>query len=128
MFRNAIFAGFALAVAALGAQGASAQQQQDQQTLVAGTVDCRFQVRPVDSAICGTPVLAAMDLQMLTLFKVLEVLVKPETATELAVGQETFLKARETCGGDADCIGQITANRIGELDRVLKDIASRGPY
>lgn len=131
MLRNAIFAALATVAVAFGAAGASAQEQtqaDDKMTLVAGTVDCRYQLRPVETAICSTPVLAAMDLQMITLYNVLNALVKPETGMEMAASQQAFLKARESCTGDPECIGQTIAQRIGALDTILKDIASRGPY
>jgi uncharacterized protein len=118
----------AVGVAAFAPLQASAQQAGDEPTLVAGTIDCRYQLRPVDTTICTTPILAAMDLQMITLFNVLNHLVKPEVGVEMAATQEAFMKTRAACSTDVDCIGQTTARRISELDVILKDIASRGPY
>ncbi|WP_436641177.1 lysozyme inhibitor LprI family protein [Microbaculum sp. FT89] len=131
MLRNAILAALAMVAVGIGATGASAQEQtqaEDTMTLVAGTVDCRYQLRPIETAICTAPVLAAMDLQMITLYNVLNALVKPETGVEMAATQQAFLKSREACTSDPECIGQAIARRIGELDVILKDIASRGPY
>jgi len=91
-------------------------------------VDCRYQLRPVETAICNTPVLAAMDIQMITLYSALNQLVNPEVGVVMSADQETFLKTREACSSDVTCIGESYAARIGELDKILKDIASRGPY
>ena len=135
MFRNARILLRTAVVGALAtfafSQAASAQQdakESEEMVLVAGTVDCHFPVRPTETTICSTPVLAAMDLQMITLYNILNALVKPEVGIELATGQQVFIKEREVCASDIDCIGKVTATRIGELDNVLKDIASRGPY
>lgn len=136
MYRNAIVGGLALIATASGLTGASAQTQpqpqaqgqSQEQVLVAASVDCRYQLRPVETAICSTPVLAAMDIQMVTLFNTLNLLVKPEVGVDMAAKQQDFLKARESCGPEVNCIGQATAERISELDAILKDIASRGPY
>lgn len=136
ILRNAIAGALSLAAAAGFAAVASAQQQQQQQDqqqaegllLVAGTIDCRYQLRPLDTAICSTPVLAAMDIQMITLFNALNLLVKSEVAIDMAADQQDFLKSRELCGTDSVCIGQAMAERIAELDGILKEIASRGPY
>ena len=78
---------------ALNAVPATAQdnaEEDREQLLIAGTVDCRYQLRPAEVAICGTPVLAAMDLQMTTLFNILNLLVKQETALEMAATQQQF--------------------------------------
>jgi uncharacterized protein len=130
--RNAMSA-LCLAAGCLGAAtGAQAQtqpkQQDDEMVLVTGTVDCLHALRPVETAICSAPVLAAMDIQMITLYNIVNVLVKPEVATSLAAEQQIFLRTREACGPDFNCIGEIVATRINELDGILRDIASRGPY
>jgi|GEM_PF-2233773 len=130
--REAIIGAAALAAVSIFVGSASAQDQQAQENdgplLVAGTVDCRYALRPAETAICNTPVLAAMDIQMDTLFKVLSSLVKPEVGVELANSQEIFLKEREACATDVECIGTTTAARIGDLDAVLKRLAAAGPY
>ncbi len=128
--RGAIAGAVAMVVAAGWVSGACAQDQAaaEPPVLVAGTVDCRDQLRPVENVICGAPVLAAMDLQMITLFNVLNLLVQPDVGVEMAATQQLFLKTREACANDAGCVGQVIAKRIGELDSILKDIASRGPY
>jgi len=130
LLRGAIVGAVAMVAATGWAGGASAQEQKadEEIVLVAGSVDCRYQLRPNETVICSTPILAAMDLQMVTLFNVLNALVKPEVGIEMSAGQQVFLKTREACANDGECIGQVTAKRIGELDVILKDIASRGPY
>jgi uncharacterized protein len=129
LLRGAIAGAVAMVAAAGWAGAASAQEKaEDELVLVAGSVDCRYQLRPVETVICGTPVLAAMDLQMVTLFNVLNALVTSEVGVEMAAGHQVFLKTREACANDGECIGQVTAKRIGDLDDILKDIASRGPY
>jgi uncharacterized protein len=129
MMRALFIGGLALTSSAASAQDAqTADGESEAPLLVADTVDCRYQVRPDEVAICNAPVLAAMDIQMGTLFKVLNLLVNKEVGTVIAADQQEFLKVRASCASDANCIGQAYVTRIGELDKVLKDIASRGPY
>lgn len=128
MLRKAMMCGVLAGGLAVSATMAMAQDNQEEQVLVAGTVDCRYQLRPVETAICSTPVLAAMDIQMITIYNILNLLVNSQVGVVMSADQEVFLKARESCSSDAGCIGEAYAARIGELDAILKDIASRGPY
>ena len=120
----------ALMAIGLSATAAAAQQEQagEEPTLVALSIDCRYQLRPAETTICSSPVLAAMDIQMMTLFNVLNLLANQEVAVVMAADQDAFLRVRAACASDAQCIGEAYALRIGELDKILKDIASRGPY
>ena len=129
MMYAAMIAGLALTTSAAKAQDTQGAEGADEApVLIADTVDCRYQLRPDEIAICNTPVLAAMDIQMGTLFKVLNLLVNKEVGTVMAADQQAFLRARSNCASDGNCIGQAYAARIGELDNILKDIASRGPF
>ncbi|MEJ8573793.1 hypothetical protein [Microbaculum marinum] len=127
-----VAAGLAMASSAAMAQSDQSSQPAPSQgegpVLVAGTIDCRYQIRPAETAICSTPVLAAMDIQMVTLFNILNLLVNEEVGAVMAADQQEFLRERSACAADVNCIGESYAARIGALDRILKDIASRGPY
>lgn len=107
---------------------ARAQDTDDEPLYITGTIDCRSAIRPYESTVCGNGVLAAMDLQMQTLFQVVQKLVQPQVAAQLAAGQQAFFKVREACADDANCIGQSYATRIQEIDSVLQGLIARGPY
>lgn len=108
--------------------GALAQAAGDGPLYITGTIDCRSAIRPYENTVCANGVLAAMDLQMQTLYQVVQQLVQPQVAAQLAAGQQAFLRVREACADDATCIGQSYASRIQEIDKVLQDLIARGPY
>jgi len=117
-----------LTIMAAATPAVAQQQAGEEPSLVALSIDCRYQLRPAETTICSSPVLAAMDIQMMTLFNVLNLLANQEVAVVMASDQEAFLRVRSACASDAQCIGEAYALRISELDKILKDIASRGPY
>lgn len=108
--------------------GARAQGASDEPLYITGTIDCRSAIRPYESTVCANGVLAAMDLQMQTLYQVVQKLVQPQVAAQLAAGQQAFFRIREACADDANCIGQSYATRIQEIDTVLQGLVARGPY
>ncbi|TCT11395.1 hypothetical protein EDC22_104152 [Tepidamorphus gemmatus] len=108
--------------------GVRAQSAGDEPRYITGTIDCRVAIRPYESTVCSNGVLAAMDLQMQTLYQVVQQLVQPQVAAQLAAGQQAFFRVREACADDATCIGQSYASRIQEIDAVLQELIARGPY
>lgn len=125
-----VVAGAGLAAAAIlsSVAGSHAQQGSGEPLYITGTIECSSAIRPYETTVCSHGVLAAMDLQMQTLYRVVERLVKPEAGLKLEADHQAFLRAREACAGDANCLGQTYAGRIQQIDQVLQDIVSRGPY
>lgn len=89
---------------------------------------CDKAVEADEVAVCRSPELSALDVQMVTLYDVVLKLVGMGVRADLQDQQRAFLKARATCGGDLTCIAALYDQRIASLHKVIDDIAARGPY
>jgi uncharacterized protein len=49
-------------------------------------------------------------------------------AVVVASAQRQWLKTRESCDRDIACLSKAYNDRIGQLNAVIANIASRGPY
>jgi uncharacterized protein len=47
---------------------------------------------------------------------------------DIGDAQVQWLKTREACGRDVACLSRAYSDRIQQLNAVISDIASRGPY
>ncbi len=81
-----------------------------------------------EHAICRTYSLGQAEARMATLFGIATSLVAMGQRGDIHDQQAQWLKTREACGGDIDCLTAAYEARIGELNKVIEDIASRGPY
>ena len=91
-------------------------------------LDCTKARSPADLTICGTYVLGQAEARMATLFGIATSLVAMGQRGAIHDQQAQWLKTREACGNDVPCLTAAYQTRIGQLDRVIDDIASRGPY
>jgi len=89
---------------------------------------CDKAVHADEVAVCETPGLSNLDVQMVTLYDVVLKLVGMGVRADLQDQQRAFLQARATCGADAACIAELYGQRIASLQKVIDDIAARGPY
>ena len=91
-------------------------------------LDCRRANAPALSAICGTYSLGQAEARMATLFGIATSLVAMGQRGDLVDTQRHWLAERDRCGDDTDCLHDAYARRIRQLNAVIEDIASRGPY
>ena len=65
---------------------------------------------------------------MATLYGIATSLVAMGQRGELNDTQREWLAERDRCGDDTGCLTMLYARRIRQLNAVIDDIASRGPY
>jgi uncharacterized protein len=121
-FAAAALAGLCLTVASASAQTNDQGQAPVSESSAAAfvtTFDCGTAMRPDQTTICSSPQLAAMDLQMQTLYTVVAKFLSDSELADLQAGQKAFLDARAGCGEDFQCIGTGYARRIGQLDTLV---------
>lgn len=81
-----------------------------------------------EQTICQDYGLARTDTQVATLYRVVTSLVAMGQRSTLEDAQREWLTARDACRGDRVCLVKAYASRARELNAVLADIASRGPF
>jgi uncharacterized protein len=91
-------------------------------------IDCAKADTPSLHAICRNYSLGQAEARMATLFGIATSLVAMGRRGALIDTQREWLRIRDMCGGDVACLSNAYARRIRELDAVIADIASRGPY
>lgn len=91
-------------------------------------IDCARADGLAQHAICHHYALGQAEARMATLYGVVTSLVAMGQHGILVDGQRKWLKARDACGSSTACLTKTYARRIRELNAVLSDIASRGPY
>ena len=91
-------------------------------------VDCAKASTPTELAICRNYALGQAEARMATLFGIATSLVAMGQRGDIGDAQKQWLKTRDACGGDVACLAEAYRKRIAVLDRVMTDIASRGPF
>ncbi len=91
-------------------------------------LDCRQANDPALSAICSNYSLGQAEARMATLYGIAASLVAMGQRGELVDTQREWLDERDRCGDNIGCLHEAYARRIRHLNRVIEDIASRGPY
>lgn len=120
MLRRAIF----VMVAAVALAGASnAAQAADYAPL-----NCHKASSAAEKTICSSYALGQSEARMATLFSVATSLVAMGQRGDIQDAQRKWLAARDACGTNVDCLNSAYEQRIGALNGVIANIASRGPY
>jgi uncharacterized protein len=91
-------------------------------------LDCGKAQSAAEIAICKTYSLGQAEARMATLYAVDMSLVAMGQRGDLGDSQRQWLKTRDACGSDIECLSKAYSDRIEELDSVIHDITSRGPY
>lgn len=91
-------------------------------------LDCTKAKSAAEIAICKSYALGQAEAHMATLYAVSTSLVAMGQRGDIQDAQAAFLKARDACGRDIACLAKAYNERIGQLDKVIAAIASRGPY
>lgn len=91
-------------------------------------IDCTRADDSAQRAVCQNYSLGQAEARMATLYGIVTSLVPMGQRANLMDAQREWLKQRDACRGDTACLTQVYARRIGELNAVMTDIASRGPF
>ena len=94
----------------------------------AASFDCRRAHDADEIAICGNRDLSDMDVRMATLFEVAKGFVAMGERGAMQDDQRTWLAERRRCRADVPCLHRSYRKRIGELEREIALIRSRGPF
>lgn len=91
-------------------------------------LDCTKAKSAAETTICRTYALGQAEARMATLYRVATSLVAMGQRGDIGDAQVEFLKARETCRHDVACLTKAYSARIDQLNKVIAEIASHGPY
>jgi uncharacterized protein len=79
--------------------------------------DCRQAASPSEKTICANVALCRLDFQLGRNWKaLLDAFSDSVQRTRMKVDQKTWIARRETCGDDANCIGNLYQDRLSTLD------------
>lgn len=91
-------------------------------------LDCSKAQSASETAICRSYALGQDEARMATLYGIATSLVAMGQRGEIQDAQRAWLQKREECGARVSCLNDAYAVRIGELNRVVESVASRGPF
>jgi uncharacterized protein len=91
-------------------------------------LDCTKTNSEAERVICTNYELGQKEARMATLFEVTTALVAMGQRGEIRDDQHIFLKERDACRSNIDCIQNIYDARINRLEAVISQIKERGPF
>jgi uncharacterized protein len=91
-------------------------------------LECPKAKSTVELTICHTYSLGQDEARMATLFGIATSLVAMGQRGDIRDEQAQWLKTRDACGSDAACLTTAYTTRIAQLNKVIDEIASKGPY
>jgi len=91
-------------------------------------LDCVKAASPTEKTICGNYALGQAEARMATLFSIATSLVAMGQRGDIGDAQRQWLQKRDACGRNVACLAKAYSDRIQQLNKVIDDIASRGPY
>lgn len=94
----------------------------------AASFDCATNRAPDEAAICKDCELAQLDVKLAALYGVVTRLVGMGQRGTIQDDQRAWLVQRAACGGNTGCIASAYKTRIDQIQGLLSDIYSRGPF
>ena len=91
-------------------------------------INCTKAASAAQRAVCHSYALGQAEARMATLYGIAMALVAMGQRGDIGDAQKQWLKTREACGANVACLTKAYGDRIGQLNKVIDDIASRGPY
>ncbi len=89
----------------------------------AASFDCNGEKLAADEkVICENRDLNDADVKMVTTFEILTGLLAMGTRGEMQDDQATWLKRRQACGGDVECIRTAYVERLKQLSETFEKI------
>ncbi|MBX9711842.1 MAG: lysozyme inhibitor LprI family protein [Xanthobacteraceae bacterium] len=91
-------------------------------------LNCAKAKSAAEKTICSDYALGQSEARMATLFELTTSLVAMGQRGEIQDDQRGFIKERDACGANADCIRNVYGARIKQLEAIMAGIASHGPF
>lgn len=91
-------------------------------------LNCAAARSATERAICGNYGLGQLEARMATLYEWTTSLVAMGQRGDLQDQQRAFIQRRETCGANVACIRNAYDARIAQLQAVMGNVRSKGPF
>ena len=91
-------------------------------------IDCSRAASPNERAICADPSLLQTDARLDTLYDISTRLVAMGARGDLVDSQRAWIRERQTCGTDKNCMRASYARRTAVFEEILKRVEARGPF
>ena len=91
-------------------------------------IDCSKASTSNERAICADPFLLQTDARLDTLYDIASRLVSPAEHDSLVDSQRAWVKEREQCGTDKNCMRAAYARRASVFESILQRAQARGPF
>ncbi len=82
------------------------------------TIDCRRDTSPAERAICASQNLQTLDAQVTEKYTdiMLDSHIKGDIKRAVHESQISFLKRRDQCGADAECLAEVMGQRATRIN------------
>ena len=91
-------------------------------------IDCSKASTVNERAICADPFLLQTDARLDTLYDISTRLVSPTDRTSLLDSQRAWVKEREHCATDKNCMRAAYARRASVFEAILGRAQAHGPF
>ena len=91
-------------------------------------IDCSKASTTNERAICADPFLLQTDARLDTLYDISTRLVSPAERDSLLDSQRAWVKEREQCGTDKNCMRAAYARRASIFEAILQRAQAHGPF
>ena len=91
-------------------------------------IDCNKAASKNERTVCADPFLLQTDARLDTLYDISSRLVAMGERGDLVDSQRAWVKERESCGTDTNCIRAAYAKRAAVFEAILQRVASHGPF
>ena len=91
-------------------------------------IDCSKASTTNERTICADPFLLQTDARLDTLYDISTRLVSPAERDGLLDSQRAWVKEREQCGADKNCVRAAYAKRASIFEAILQRAQAHGPF
>ncbi len=91
-------------------------------------IDCSKAASQNERAICADPFLLQTDARLDTLYDIASRLVSPAERDSLVDTQRAWVRERDQCGTDKNCMRAAYAKRASVFESILQRAQARGPF
>ena len=91
-------------------------------------IDCSKASTSNERTICADPFLLQADARLDTLYDVSSRMVAMGTRGDLIDSQRAWIREREACGADKNCIRAAYAKRSAVFEEILQRVEAHGPF
>lgn len=91
-------------------------------------IDCSKAATHNERTICADPFLLQTDARLDTLYEISQRFVAMSERSHLLDSQRAWVKEREACGTDKNCMHAAYARRASAFEAILQRAASHGPF